>query len=802
MIQLVVHIARYTGLLVLGLALNWLCFCPIAIGYENNATACDESGVAPGTLDSHHAEVLRRFCVSCHSDEDPAGEFNLNRMIDQPVTENSDPWEQVIRKLTARQMPPLEATRPDEATYDALIRCLQTPLDLLAAKQPRPGRTDSIRRLTRTEYQNAIRDLLLVEIDADSLLPADESSHGFDNITVGELSPTLLNRYVMAAQKVARVAVGGLSREPTGETFRVRPDLTQETHVTGLPLGTRGGALINYNFVQDGQYHVQVRLSRDRNEHVEGLRGQHELVVLLDRFEIGRFTIRPPQGGQDHSQVDAHLQLQFEASAGPHQLGVTFVRKSASLLETERQPYQARFNMHRHPRTSPAVYQVSIVGPFEASGAGDSPSRRRLFEAVNSTSDSPDEVAQKILMDLMQRAYRRPVLEAELALPMQLFRQSLQELNFDAGLESAVAAVLVNPNFLFRIERDPKHAVSGQAYMISDVELASRLSFFLWSSIPDDELLALALQNKLSQPSMLDAQVARMLADPRAEALVNNFADQWLYLRNLNSVFPDMRKFPDFDDNLRQAMRKETELFFQHIMREDLSVVDLLCADYTFLNERLAKHYGISHVYGDRFRRVELSADAHRGGLLRHASILTVTSYATRTSPVIRGHWILKNLIGSPPPPPPADVPALKDNTVLDSLPIRERLQQHRADPNCAGCHNLMDPVGFSLENFDAVGRWRERDDQHLVDALGGLPDGSQFAGVDGLEQGLMKRPELFVGTLTEKLLTYAVGRGVENYDAAAVRQIVREAADSEYRFSSLIQGIVRSTPFQMRTAE
>ena len=778
---------------------------------EPQQLPADEVNVEVIAVEAGMRQMLNQFCVSCHGHVDAVAGLDLESAgVNPPVADSStgqrNMWEQIVRKLRARQMPPKDSPRPDEATYDAALNPLEAELDRLATEHPMPGRTDSIRRLTRTEYRNAVRDLLNLNVDVAALLPADESSHGFDNITVGDLSPTLLSRYVSAAQKIARLAVGGSSREPQGETIRVRPDITQEDHVPGLPLGTRGGTLITTNFPQDGGYEVQVRLTRDRNEHVEGLHGKHEMIVLLDNREVGQFTVEPPKDSEDHSTVDVHLKLRLNVDAGPHELGVTFLRKSAALLDTVRQPSLARFNMHRHPRTSPAVYQVSIVGPFDAAGPGNSPSRQRLFGAVSPDSEFAAETeavsAREILGPLLRRAYRRPIDDADFVQPMQFFTAAREVGSFHEGIEAALAGVLVNPNFLFRVERDPAEIASGDVYRITDFELASRLSFFLWSSIPDDELLTLAEQKTLNQPDILKQQVQRMLADPRAESLVHNFADQWLYLRNLESAFPDMRLFPDFDDNLRQAMRRETELFFASIMHEDRSVLNLLRSDYTFLNERLAKHYGIPHIHGDRFRRVELTPETHRGGLLRHASILTVTSYATRTSPVIRGHWILKNLIGSPPPPPPDNVPALKDNTVLDSLPIRERLGQHRADPNCAGCHNLMDPVGFALENFDAIGRWRERDDEHPVDALGGLPDGSEFTGVDGLEQGFLRRPELFVGTLTEKLMTFALGRGVELHDAAAVRRIVRDARSQDYRFSTIIQGIVCSTPFQMRTVE
>ncbi len=632
------------------------------------------------------------------------------------------------------------------------------------------------------------------------LLPKDDGSHGFDNVTVGTLSPTLLDRYISAAQKISRLAVGASSGSPGGDTFRVRPDLTQEERMAGLPIGTRGGVLIPYNFPEDAEYEIQIRLSRDRNEEIEGLHGPHELEVLLDRERVKTFTVKPPPD-KNYDLIDQQLKLRFHASAGPHQMGVTFVKNPSSLLETKRQPYQAHFNMHRHPRLSPAVYQVSINGPYGASAPGDTPSRRRIFICRPSQPSEEENCARRILSALMRRAYRRPVSEVDLERPLAFYREARVDGDFEAGIEAALSAVLVSPEFLFRIEKDPAGIASGTVYRVSDLALASRLSFFLWSSIPDDELLAAAERGDLHQPDVLEKEVRRMLADARAESLVKNFAGQWLYLRNLESVTPDLRLFPDFDDNLRQAFRRETELFVGSVLREDRSVLDLLKANYTFLNERLAKHYGIPHVYGSRFRRVSLGPHSERGGLLRQGSILTVTSYATRTSPVIRGKWVLQNILGTPPPPPLPNVPALKDNTVDGHLSVRERLAEHRANPVCASCHNLMDPVGFSLENYDAIGRWRTLEEGQPVDASGGLPDGSQFTGVAGLEQGLLDRPELFVGTLTEKLFTFALGRGVEKSDGPAVRKVLREARRDDYRFSSIILGIVKSTPFTMRKA-
>ncbi len=745
-------------------------------------------------------EVVSKSCVSCHDAEAPKGGLNLAAIVADDVSRHPQIWEKVVRRLHTRQMPPAGEPRPTEKSYVSLVSQLEDELDRAAAKRPNPGRTDTLRRLNRTEYQNAIRDLLALDISAAVWLPADEASHGFDNVTVGELSPTLLDRYITAAQKISRLAVGGATRSPGGDTVRVRADITQEDRVDGLPLGTRGGTLIRYTFPQDGEYELQIRLARDRNEHVEGLREPHELEILLDRESLKSFTVKPP-GGQDFQHVDEHLKFRLTVQAGPHDLGVTFLKNPSSLLETLRQPYNAHFNTHRHPRISPAVYQVSITGPFDAKGPGDTPSRRHIFVARPKSAEEEETCAKQILSTLMRRAYRRPVGGADLERILPFYRDARREADFDAGIEAALSAILVSREFLFRVEQDPTGIAQRTAYRISDLELASRLSFFLWSSIPDDELLEVAERGELRRSEVLAKQTRRMLADPRSQTLVSNFAGQWLYLRNLESITPDGRLFPDFDDNLRQAMRRETELLFEDVLRDDRSVLNLLKPDQAWLNERLAKHYEIPHVYGPRFRRVPLDQNSERGGLLRQASILTVTSYATRTSPVIRGKWILENLMGTPPPSPPPDVPALDDNTVSASLPVRERLQQHRANAACASCHNFMDPVGLSLENFDAVGRWRTLEEGQPVDASGGLPDGSKFVGVRGLEDGLLKRPEIFVGTLTEKLLTFALGRGIEPSDGPAVRAIVRAARAADYRFSTLIGGIVNSTPFQMRTS-
>lgn len=743
--------------------------------------------------------AVGRYCIDCHDGAVSKGNLDLEKLLTGNLTGHSAEWERVVRKMAARQMPPVGKDRPSEKEYDQLVAKLASSLDKVSSRNPDPGRTDTFRRLNRTEYQNAIRDLLGLEIDAAALLPKDDASHGFDNVTVGDLSPTLIHRYIGAAEKISRLAAGLPANKPGGETFRVKPDLTQEEHVEGLPPGTRGGMLIRHTFPRDGEYEIQIRLSRDRNEEVEGLREAHDLDVLLDRGSVARFTVAPPQEDRNFEKVDAHLKARVSVKAGAHDVGVTFFKNRSSLVETRRQPYQARYNMHRHPRLTPAVYQVSINGPYESAAAGDTASRRKIFTSYPSTPADEDDCARRIVSSLARKAFRRPVTETDLAKPLEFYREAKAGSGFESGVASALSAILASPEFLFRVERDPEGVGAGAAYRINDFELASRLSFFLWSSIPDEALLAAAERGDLHKPAALEKQVRRMLADGRATSLVENFAAQWLHLRNLDSFTPDLRHFPDFDDNLRDAFRRETELHFESVLREDRDVLDLIKTDHTFLNERLAKHYGIPSVYGSRFRRVALGPDSHRGGLLRQGSILTVTSYATRTSPVLRGNWILGNLLGTPPPPPPANVPALKEKTVLESLPVRSRLAEHRANAACASCHYLMDPVGFSLENFDAIGRWRDMEDGLPVDANGGLPDGARFAGVAGLEDGLLKHPDLFVGTLTEKLLTFALGRGVGENDAPAVRKIVRDARADGNRFSSIILGIARSTPFTMR---
>ena len=763
---------------------------------------CGAVATAAPFSDSDFKSMVERFCVDCHNADDNAGNLKLEEFLKTDIRTNSVIWEKVVRKVEGRQMPPLDLPRPEKTGYDALSRYLVTRLDVAAAARPNPGRIDTFRRLSRTEYQNAIRDLLAIEIDAAELLPTDESSHGFDHITVGDLSPGLLTRYVQAAEKIARLAVGSPMKRLGGKSYRIKADTTQEKHVPGLPLGTRGGGLFRHNFPRTGEYEVSIRLTRDRNDEVEGLSGMHQLEILLDRRRMAGLIVKRPKSGKLADFDDSQLRARFQVSAGPHDLGVTFVRQGASLLETKRQPLNVHFNLHRHPRLSPAIYEVSIIGPIAVGESPaqivETPSWQRIFIARPDEADS-ESAACKVLSALARRAYRRPVTVSDLDRLMIFFREGEKRNGFETGVESAISAILTNPHYLLKIEREP--AGAAQPYSISEIELASRLSFFLWSSIPDPELLDLAEHGELRKPDVLAKQVDRMLADEKASNLATNFASQWLHLRNLDSITPDGRLYPDFDDNLRKAMRRETELHVRKLVEKDGSVLNLIRADHTYLNERLARHYGVPHVYGSRFRRVELPAGIRRGGLLRHGSILTVTSYATRTSPVIRGNWVLDNILGAPAPPPPDDVPSLDDSKVIsERLTVRERLSKHRENAACASCHNLMDPVGFALENFDAIGQWRDKDGMKPLDVSGGLPDGSRFSGVEGLESAILKRPNLFVTAMAEKLMTFALGRGVELHDGPAIREIVRQAAKNDYRFSAIVLGIVRSTPFQMRS--
>ena len=747
--------------------------------------------------------ILDEHCLNCHDDVETKGDLSIESLDLADLMSGQASWEKVVKKLRHRQMPPMDKARPSEDDYETLAGFLESHIDLEVAQKPQPGRTETFRRLTRTEYRNSIRDLLGLEVDVSSLLPEDEISHGFDNITVGSLSPTLMEQYLAAAKKISRLAIGRPVPAPRVDVFQMPMDLTQEYHLHGLPFGTRGGGLVTHEFPVDGEYEVRLRLVRDRYEQVAGLKDSQKLDLLFDGETVEVFMIEPLQGDARHHDVDNHLVARFHVTAGRHQLGAAFIQKTGALRPDERQPWLSSFNEERHKRSQPGLYSITLTGPFESTGPGNSISRKQIFgDSLPATKDE-DRRAREILSRLMRLAYRRPISSSDLKKPFQFYKSTKAKEGFESGIEMGLRAILTSVDFLFRVEFDPSRVANGDVYTISDLQLASRLSFFLWSSIPDEELLNVAENKTLSKSKVLAAQVSRMLADPRADSLINNFASQWLYLRNVSTVNADPRLFMDFDDNLRQSMRQETELFLISILREDRSVLDILGADYTYLDERLAKHYNIPHVHGSRFRRVSLTPDSHRGGLLSQASILTLSSYADRTSPVIRGKWILSNILGTPPNPPPPEVEALKEEGVSDEpQTMRERFAVHRSKKSCATCHDVLDPLGFALENFDAIGRWRIEDNGLPIDSYGELPDGSPFDDADSLQKALLKRPELFVTTLSEKLLTYALGRGVEHYDAPAVRKIVQDARVDNYAFSSIIQGIVKSDPFRMRTAQ
>ena len=742
------------------------------------------------------------------------------------VTAHAEKWEKVVRKLRVGAMPPLGMPRPDRAVEDSLAAFIETSLDRAAAAAPNPGQP-VLHRLNRTEYANAIRDLLALDVDASDLLPTDDSSFGFDNIgSVLGVSPALIERYLLASAKVSRLAVGDPKIDPIVDTYRVRADLTQNEHIEGLPLGTRGGVLIHHNFPLDGDYVIKVKLLKSTVDLLFGNNAQNQLLeIALNGARVQTLTINekketPPaekgqtvkQGGFDPSaatklsmsQPKDNVEARIHVNAGPQNVSVAFVKRSYGPSQDLMEPFERSTIDPSDPKGLPHVLSVSISGPFNADGSGDTPSRNRIFICHPASESDELPCAKKIINTLARRAYRHPVSDADLETLLSFYQQGRNKGNFENGIEMVLRRILSDPQFVYRFERDPAGIAPDTPYRVSDLELASRLSFFLWSSIPDDELLDVAARGKLHDHAILERELRRMLADPRADSLVTNFAAQWLYLRNLRASAPDLESFPNFDDNLRQAFLRETELFFGSIIHEDRSVIDLLNANYTFVNERLAKHYGVPNVYGSEFRRISWPDDSPRRGLLGQGSILTVTSIATRTSPVQRGKWLLENVLGTPPNPPPANVPPLKENkTGAKQLSVRERMEMHRKNEPCAGCHKVLDPLGFALDNFDAIGQWRTVSESgEKIDASGVLADGTKVDGVSTLRAALLSRPNVFVGTMTEKLLTYALGRGLEYYDMPTVRAITRQAARNDYRFSSLILGIVESTPFEMRRSQ
>lgn len=766
------------------------------------------------TAASEYQAVLARYCQGCHNERSAVGRdtgFTLDTLDIGYVAGNAQQWEKVIRRLRNATMPPAGRPRPSPETYHNVASWLETQLDATAATHPNPGRPAVLHRLNRAEYRNAVRDLLALDLDVSSLLPADTASYGFDNIgDVLGVSPLLLESYLTAAHHISRLAIASDSAVAvSAEVYRVSTELTQTDHLDGLPFGTRGGTLISHTFPVDGEYEIRVRLARN-NYGIVGLREPHPLEITLDGERVqlltagmGVSTEGPEDQRERYKLRDDDLHVRISVHAGPRTVGVTFLKRPSAEIETVRRPFLRAMLEHGQSHEVPYIGEVIVTGPYEPTTPDTTPSRDHIFTCQPSGVATERVCAEQILTALARRAFRRPVTTAELYTLLEFFDDGREGGSFESGIERAVNRILVSPSFLFRLESDPPTVGAGEVYEISDWELASRLSFFLWSSIPDDELLEHAERGELRDPMVIEQQVRRMLADTRADALVSNFAGQWLYLRNLSVPQPDFRLFPDFDENLRDAFRRETELLVDSVIREDRSVVDLLAADYTFVNERLARHYGMPYIYGDHFRRVSTEEYPMRGGLLGQGSFLTVQSLSTRTSPVKRGIWILENILGTIPPDPPPNVPELEaESSDGRARSMREAMEVHRANPVCAACHQLMDPLGLSLENFDAVGRWRDVGESNVpVDASGALPDGTRFSGVAGLKQALLAHPDQFVNTLTEKLLTYALGRGLEYYDAPAVRRITREASVQDHRFSALVLGIIDSVPFRLRMA-
>ena len=784
--------------------------------------------------------LLDQYCVICHNQAvvnsvaQPNEGLqtiqlrNLGLTLDvedvSNLAENPEVWEKVIKKLRVGVMPPPNYPRPDKESYDGFRTFLENELDRVASTQINPGRTQAFHRLNQTEYQNSVRDLLDLDIDVADLIPTDApDQYGFDNnADVLALSPLSVERYVSAAHKIAELAVGATPRGASINTYEVPLNLIQDDRLSEeLPFGSRGGAAIEHMFPVDGEYRITLNLQTNYVDFVRGYDQPHEVELSLDgqhleTFAFGGDAPGTPapysyagniRGNDDWEEfmmafAEEGFEIQVNVKAGPRVIGATFPRE---MWENEGIQQPRLFGYHlavtELPDANPAVDSIQIEGPLSVDGPGDTPSRRRIFSCLPANLDEEPACAQQILSSLARRAYRRPVSESDVQGLVEFYNQGRLDGGFEVGIQFALERVLVSPDFLFRIEQDPADAQPGAMYAISDIELASRMSFFLWSSPPDDELLNLAERGALREPGMLEQQVQRMMADPRADAFIKNFVGQWLYLRNLDDFYPDPAAFPEFDENLRTALQRETELFIDDQIRSDASLLDLLRADYTFVNERLARHYGIPGVYGSRYRKVTVDGN-QRGGLLGHGGLMMVTSYPNRTSPVLRGKFVLENLLGGPPPEPPPNVPALEISSDGKILTMREAMVMHRENPACRVCHAAMDPIGFSLENYDVVGKWRREFAGQPIDASGLLPDGNTFDGPDGLQGLLLERPDDLVGTITEKLMRFALGRSLEYYDMPEVRAVVRAASVENYRWSSIILGVVESTPFQMRRTE
>jgi mono/diheme cytochrome c family protein len=760
--------------------------------------------------------MVSKYCIGCHNTRNP---LPAGSPLALDTANLADPgadaatWERVVKKLGVGAMPPQGSPTPGREELARFRSSLIASLDAAAARQTTPGRF-VLHRLNRTEYANAVRDLVGVTVDVTDLLPSDGGDFGFDNIAAAlTTSPLLLERYLSAGLRIAELAVGDAAAEPGTATYTISTVVTQNQHVDGLPLGTRGGILVRHPFPADGDYVFSGRLLKTVAEGLAGVEGHetpHLFIVTVD----GKQVFSAPIGGkEDHDRATENkpvareefdrrmMSPRIRVTAGLHEVGFTFVERPGPKQDMWQPSLRATQEAH-NPSGMPRLRNAIIEGPYGVTGVASTESRQRLFLCTPRSASEEPGCAEKILSTVARRAFRRPVTKADVEAPLSLYRDERSAGgDFNAGIRAGLARILTSPAFLFRSESDPASLPAGAAHPVTDLELASRLSFFLWSSIPDEELLDAAIDGRLRKRGVLETQLRRMIADPRADALMSAFTGQWLQLRNLDKVTPDVLLYPDFDDNVRQALRRETELFFGSIVRENRSALDLLQADYTFVNERLARHYGIRGVYGSRFRRVPVD-DPNRRGLLGQGSILAMTAVATRTSPVLRGKYIISNLLNTPPLPPPAVVPDLEESAHKDKpSTVREQLERHRANPVCASCHRNIDPVGFALENFDAVGQWRTTTKEGLaIDAAGVLADGTKVDGPLALRQALLSRPDVFAGTITEKLLIYALGRGLEPVDMPVVRGVVRAAAAQNYAMQTILLGIVKSDPFQMRT--
>jgi len=792
--------ALAAGIALAGMALAGVAFLgAAAVPAENSASSA--ATAQPPTFDQHAVwGTWKIYCDTCHLGPKARAGVNLETLDLANLSSNGALWEKVLRKLRGREMPPPGAPRPDAATYETLVNAIESERDRLIDARPTPGRP-TLHRLNRAEYANAIRDLLALEVDVSELLPSDDAGYGFDNIgDVLTVSPALLEKYLLAAGKISRAAVGDTTMPPAYQTYDVPHALKQDDRMgEDMPIGSRGGTLVNHYFPVDGEYEISVGLQRGRADEILGTGRERKLDLRFDDERLELFTIaaRPrradintPTGGP---APEAALHVRLPVKAGTHTIVATFMKdtvlREGIIIKPRADAIQAHFE---------GVGSISVAGPYNVQGPGATPSRDKIFVCQPSAPTEEQACAEKILTNLAHRAYRRQIAADDLPQLITLYTQGAKTGGFESGIRLALQKVLVSPEFIFRAELDSANAPPGSVHRLTDIELASRLSFFLWSSIPDDELLAVAERGELSDPSMLERQVQRMLADPRSHALVQNFVGQWLFLRNIPKMQPDITAFTYFDDNLRRALEKETELLVESTLHEDRSVVDLLTTDYTFVNERLAEHYGIEGIYGNEFRRVAVT-DPNRYGLLGHASIMAVTAYPNRTAPTIRGKWVLEQLLGTPPPPPPPNVPALKIDENQKVLTMRQRMEEHRVSPQCAVCHRIMDPIGFALDNFDGLGKWRVTEGEELIDPSGVLPDGTPFDGPVGLRDILVsKKRDVFVENFTERLLTYALGRGTEEYDQPVVRKIAREAAANNHRWSAIILGIVKSKPFQL----